>query len=72
MASAVTDQYLANNERYAAGEAVHRPAYPGRQPIQPARRAGLGIPGGLLISVMIYRIVERKIVWSHLWTNHRC
>jgi len=29
---------------------------------QPARRAGLGIPGGLLVSVMIYRIVERKIV----------
>ncbi|MNC00673.1 Beta-carbonic anhydrase 1 [compost metagenome] len=38
MATSKTDQYLANNKRYAQGEAVHQPLYPGKQPIQPARR----------------------------------
>jgi carbonic anhydrase len=41
MATSMTDQYLANNARYAAGEAVHRPAYPGKQPIQPAKRVAV-------------------------------
>jgi carbonic anhydrase len=34
----MTDQYLANNEKYASGETMHTPAYPGKQPIQPAKR----------------------------------
>jgi carbonic anhydrase len=38
MATSMTDQCLANNEKYASGEAIHRPAYPGKQPIQPAKR----------------------------------
>lgn len=38
MATSKTDQYLANNKRYAQGEAVHQPLYPGKQPIQPAKR----------------------------------
>ncbi|MBV7412939.1 carbonic anhydrase [Aeromonas sp. sif2433] len=38
MATSKTDQYLVNNKRYALGEAVHQPLYPGKQPIQPARR----------------------------------
>ena len=37
MASTI-DSLLGNNERYAQGKAVHEAAYPGRQPIQPARR----------------------------------
>lgn len=38
MAISMIDQGLANNEKYASGEAIHRPAYPGIQPIQPAKR----------------------------------
>jgi carbonic anhydrase len=38
MATLMTDQCLADNEKYASGEAIHRPAYPGKQPIQPAKR----------------------------------
>ncbi|WP_298828095.1 carbonic anhydrase [uncultured Piscinibacter sp.] len=38
MAKSITEQCLANNQNYAKGQAVHRPAYPGKQPIQPARR----------------------------------
>ena len=38
MAKSVTDQCVENNRRYAAGEAIHKPGYPGRQPIQPDRR----------------------------------
>jgi hypothetical protein len=41
---------------------------------QPASRTGLGIPGGLLLTVMIYRIVagtECEILTSYLWTNHQ-
>jgi len=41
MATSMTDQYLKNNEQYAAGEAVHEPAYPGKQPIQPAKRVAV-------------------------------
>lgn len=36
-----TDTLLANNRRYASGEAVHTPKHPGRQPIQPARRVAV-------------------------------
>jgi hypothetical protein len=41
MATSMTDQYLGHNERYAASEAVHQPAYPGKQPIQPAKRVAV-------------------------------
>lgn len=33
MATSMTDQYLANNEKYASGETMHTPAYPGKQPM---------------------------------------
>jgi carbonic anhydrase len=38
MATSMTDQSLANNEKYASGETMHTPDYPGKQPIQPAKR----------------------------------
>ena len=41
MAEAMTDRYLANNQKYAAGEPVHKPAYPGKQPIQPSKRVAV-------------------------------
>jgi carbonic anhydrase len=41
MADLNTDQFLENNRRYADGKAPHNAAYPGRQPIQPARRVAV-------------------------------
>jgi len=41
MARSHTDQYLEHNRLYAVGEALHRPAYPGKQPIQPAKRVAV-------------------------------
>jgi carbonic anhydrase len=41
MANSITDQCLANNKQYASGEATHKPGYPGKQPIQPARRVAV-------------------------------
>lgn len=41
MANSNTDQYLKNNTLYASGEAVHKPAYPGKQPIQPSRHVAV-------------------------------
>ncbi len=41
MAISTTDQYLENNKRYAGGTALHKPAYPGKQPIQPAKRVAV-------------------------------
>jgi carbonic anhydrase len=38
MANVNTDKYLENNQRYANGEALHKPNYPGKQPINPARK----------------------------------
>ena len=38
MANSMTDRYLDNNKQYASGKAIHKAAYPGKQPIQPARR----------------------------------
>lgn len=38
MATKITDQCLDNNKQYASGKAIHKPGYPGKQPIQPARR----------------------------------
>jgi carbonic anhydrase len=37
----MTDQYLANNKQYAGGQAVHKPGYPGKQPIQPSKRVAV-------------------------------
>lgn len=41
MSEHVTDRLLANNQRYAAGEPVHKPEHPGKQPIQPAKRVAV-------------------------------
>ncbi len=41
MANAMTDRYLDNNQRYASGQAVHKPVYPGKQPIQPSKRVAV-------------------------------
>lgn len=41
MTNSTVDEYLANNERYAAGETMHESAHPGKQPIQPARRVAV-------------------------------
>lgn len=41
MTKSTTDQYVENNGKYAAGEAVHKPNYPGQQPIQPAKRVAV-------------------------------
>lgn len=38
MATSSLDPYLRNNQQYAAGQAVHKAAHPGKQKIQPARR----------------------------------
>lgn len=36
-----THQCLENNALYASGQSVHKPAYPGKQPIQPSRRVAV-------------------------------
>ena len=41
MSNSVTDLYLENNKKYAAGEAIHKPSYPGMQRIQPAKRVAV-------------------------------
>ena len=41
MANSMTDQYLENNKQYAAGQTLHKPSYPGKQPIQPAKRVAV-------------------------------
>jgi carbonic anhydrase len=41
MATSNTDQYLENNKQYASGQALHKPVYPGKQPINPARRVAV-------------------------------
>lgn len=41
MANSNTDRYLEYNRQYASGQAVHKPAYPGKQPIQPAARVAV-------------------------------
>ena len=38
MSKSATDQYLENNTKYAAGEAIHKSSFPGKQRIQPAKR----------------------------------
>jgi carbonic anhydrase len=41
MTKSNTDRYLDNNRHYASGEAMHKPGYPGKQPIQPAKRVAV-------------------------------
>jgi carbonic anhydrase len=41
MAKSVTDTLLENNQQYAAGQALHRPQHPGKQPIRPSRRVAV-------------------------------
>ena len=41
MAKSNTDQLLENNLQYASGQALHKSAYPGKQPIQPAKRVAV-------------------------------
>ena len=41
MPNSMTDQCVESNKRYAAGQALHKPSYPGKQPIQPAKRVAV-------------------------------
>lgn len=41
MANSNTDRYLENNKQYASGQAMHKPNYPGKRPIQPAKRVAV-------------------------------
>jgi carbonic anhydrase len=41
MADKMTDQYLKSNLQYASGQAIHKPVYPGKQPIQPSKRVAV-------------------------------
>ncbi len=41
MAQSFTDQFLSNNLQYAGGKPAHKPAYPGKLPIQPAKRVAV-------------------------------
>lgn len=41
MANSMTDRYLDNNKQYSNGQAVHKPVYPGKQPIQPSKRVAV-------------------------------
>ena len=41
MANSMTNEYLENNQQYAAGQALHKAAYPGKQPIQPSKRVAV-------------------------------
>jgi carbonic anhydrase len=38
MADSMIDPCLDNNTQYASGRTIHKPTYPGKQPIQPGRR----------------------------------
>lgn len=41
MSNSTTDKLLENNKKYAKGSAVHKPNYPGKQPIQPSKRVAV-------------------------------
>jgi carbonic anhydrase len=41
MANSLTDRCLDNNKQYASGQAMHKPVYPGKQPIQPSKRVAV-------------------------------
>jgi len=41
MANSMTNRYLDNNAQYATGQALHKAAHPGKQPIQPSKRVAV-------------------------------
>ena len=41
MAKSNTDQCLAHNDQFAKGQAVHKPTYAGKQPIQPSKHVAV-------------------------------
>lgn len=41
IANSNTDKYLENNKQYASGQAIHKPTYPGKQPINPAKHVAV-------------------------------
>lgn len=41
MGSSMTARYLENNAEYAKGQSIHKPAYPGKQPIRPTKRVAV-------------------------------
>ena len=41
MAKSNTDQFLDSNKQYASGQTMHKSVYPGKQPIQPAKRVAV-------------------------------
>jgi len=41
MAQSNTDRFLEHNRQYASGQPVHKPGYPGKQPIQPSKRVAV-------------------------------
>jgi carbonic anhydrase len=41
MTNSMMDTYLGNNKQYATGQAIHKPVYPGKQPINPAKRVAV-------------------------------
>jgi carbonic anhydrase len=41
MADSMTDRHLASNKQYASGQAIHKPVYPGEQPIRPSKRVAV-------------------------------
>lgn len=41
MANNMTDRYLDNNKQYAKGQSLHKPVYPGKQPINPAKHVAV-------------------------------
>ncbi len=41
MAKSNIDQFLDHNQQYANGQMIHKPAHPGKQPIQPSKRVAV-------------------------------
>lgn len=41
MARSMTDQFVVNNKQYSSGQAIHKPAFPGKQSIQPLKRVAV-------------------------------
>jgi len=41
MATSMTDRFLENNRKYSGGETLHKPTYPGKQPIAPSKRVAV-------------------------------
>jgi carbonic anhydrase len=41
VADTMTDRFLGHNAQYASGQAIHKPAHPGKQPIRPAKRVAV-------------------------------